>query len=56
LFHQATKSDDLQGLIREGINHRISRPVPRDIPYYTDGRNGERVIDSLMMLLKNCLE
>jgi hypothetical protein len=56
LFHQAIKRDDLEGLISEGIKHQVNRPVPRDIPYYTDGRNGERVINFLMMLLKNCME
>jgi hypothetical protein len=53
LFHQATKNDDLRGLISDGINQRLSCQVPYNIPYYTDGRNGERVLDCLIKILKD---
>jgi len=51
LFHPAMKIDELQRLIGEGIKRRVSRSLPRDIPYYTDGRNSERAIDFITKLL-----
>jgi hypothetical protein len=51
LFRRTTRTDDLQELLGTGIKRRLSPSVPRDIPFYSDGRNGERAIDFLLKLL-----
>jgi len=52
LFRKAIDHGELEVLLRQEIQEKVRRPVPRDIPFYTDGRNGERVIDILQRILK----
>jgi hypothetical protein len=51
LSRRAGNIADLRKWLGEGIDQPVPSPVPRDIPFYTDGRNGERAIDFLLKLL-----
>jgi hypothetical protein len=53
LLRLATSPDELQEGLKEHGAGRAVVPLRRGIPYYTDGRNGERVIASLLELLRD---
>lgn len=56
MFRQAKNNDELEGLIRAGVKHRADCTLARDIPFYTDGCNSERVIDAIMIMLHTSKE